>query len=222
MKKIIVIVGLLIMLPCLKSNGQDPITEAIKAGITKVIKAIDLKVQRLQNETIWLQNAQKVIENKMSELKLGQISSWVEKQKSLYAEYFEELWKVKNVLAYYHRINDVTKKQIALVAEYKRAFALFKRDKHFSAEEILYMGRVYTGIVGESLKNIDELILVVSSFSTQMADAKRLEIIDKAASQLEVHYNNLKDFNNETILLSLQRAKAGNDIDVIKSLYGIK
>ncbi len=116
-------------------HAQDPVTEAIKAGVTKVIRAIDLKIQRFQNETIWLQNAQKVIENKMSALKLAEISDWAEKQKTLYADYFDELWKVKNVVAYYHRIRDVIRKQLDLVEEYKRAYALFKKDTHFSAEE---------------------------------------------------------------------------------------
>ena len=45
----------------------------IKAGVKKAIVAIDLKIQRLQNKTIWLQNAEKILENKMSELKSPQI-----------------------------------------------------------------------------------------------------------------------------------------------------
>src|SRR5689334_3141587 len=76
--------------------AQDPVTEAIKQGVIKVIKAIDLRIQRIQNQTIWLQNAQKVIENKMSELKLSEIRDWVEKQRKLYADYFDELWKIKS------------------------------------------------------------------------------------------------------------------------------
>ena len=55
--------------------AQDPITLIIKEGIKKVIVAVDLKIQRLQTKTIWLQNAQKVIENAMSKLKLNQITN---------------------------------------------------------------------------------------------------------------------------------------------------
>ena len=53
-----------IVLSAHQSYGQIPVLEIIKEGITKVIVAVDLKIQRLQNETIWLQNAQKVLENK--------------------------------------------------------------------------------------------------------------------------------------------------------------
>jgi hypothetical protein len=52
--------------------------------VKKVIVAIDLKIQRLQTKTVWLQNAQKVVENTMSKLKLDEITDWVQKQKDLY------------------------------------------------------------------------------------------------------------------------------------------
>lgn len=203
-------------------KAQDPITLIIKEGITKVIKAVDLKIQRLQNNTIWLQNLQKVVENKMSQLKLDEITHWVEKQRTLYKDYYEELWKVKNMITVYNRIREVTEKQVALVQEYKRMWAMFKKDKHFTPDELLYMSKVYYGILEESLKSVDQLFLVANSFATQMGDAKRLEIINKATDGIQVAYNDLKAFNQQNIQLSLQRAKAVNDVDVMKQLYGIQ
>lgn len=150
---------------------KTPITLIIKEGVKKVIKAVDLKIQRLQNKTIWLQNAQKVVENTMSQVKLDEITNWAEKQRTLYKDYFDELWKVKNVISYYHRIREITEKQIRLVEEYKRAWAIFKQDKHFTTDELSYMRRVYTGILDESVKNLDQLYLVINSFSMRMSDA---------------------------------------------------
>ena len=66
-----------------------PIIGIIKAAVKKVIKAIDLRIQRLQNKTIWLQNAQKKIENTLSKLKLNEISDWTQKQRNLYQNYYE-------------------------------------------------------------------------------------------------------------------------------------
>jgi hypothetical protein len=176
----------------------------------------------LQNETIWLQNAQKVVENTMSKIKLDEITGWVEKQRTLYRDYFDELWKVKGVISYYHHIRDITEKQIRLVEEYKRAWALLKQDKHFTPDEVRFMGEVYKGILAESIKNIDHLFLVVHSFSTQMTDAKRLEIVDKAAEGMETAYRDLKAFNQQNALLSLQRARTGTDVERVKQLYGIQ
>ena len=66
------------------ASAQIPILEIIKAGVKKVIMAVDLQVQRMQNKTIWLQNAQKEMENILSETKLDEISDWVQQQKDLY------------------------------------------------------------------------------------------------------------------------------------------
>ena len=158
MKKTVFIVTLML---CGEINfAQDPITMIIKEGIKKVIRAVDLKIQRLQNKTIWLQNAQKALENEMSKLKLAEISDWVEKQRKLYADYFDELSKVKEAITTYHVVKDIIDKQKALVGEYKSAWALFRQDENFTVDELDYMSRVYSGILNESLKNLDEVILL--------------------------------------------------------------
>lgn len=198
-----------------------PILEIVKAVTKKVIKAIDLRIQKLQNKTIWLQNAQKQVENVLSKLKLDEISDWTQKQKDLYKGYYEELAKVKSIITYYQRIKEITKKQTRLVEEYERAWNLFKRDTHFKESEILYMERVYTGIMEESVKNIDQIFLILDSFTTQMSDLKRLEIINRAADQIDANYDDLTLFNQQNILLSLQRAKTQADVNRVKQFYGI-
>jgi len=198
-----------------------PILEIVKAVTKKVIKAIDLRIQKLQNKTIWLQNAQKQVENVLSKLKLDEISDWTQKQKDLYKGYYEELAKVKSIITYYQRIKEITKKQTQLVQEYERAWNLFKQDTHFKDSEIQYMERVYTGILEESVKNIDQIFLILDSFATQMSDLKRLEIINKAADQIDGNYDDLTMFNQQNILLSLQKAKTEADVKQVKQFYGI-
>ncbi|MBF4485807.1 conjugal transfer protein TraI [Flavobacterium sp. CSZ] len=198
-----------------------PILEIVKAVTKKVIKAIDLRIQKLQNKTIWLQNAQKQIENVLSKLKLDEISDWTKKQKDLYKGYYEELAKVKSIITYYQRIKDITKKQTKLVQEYERAWNLFKQDTHFKDNEIQYMERVYSGILEESVKNMDQIFLILDSFSTQMSDLKRLEIINEAADQIDANYDDLTLFNQQNVMLSLQRAKTEADVNQVKQFYGI-
>ncbi|GGC33452.1 hypothetical protein GCM10011386_26940 [Parapedobacter defluvii] len=203
------------------ATAQLAIAEVIKAGIKKVIKAIDLKMQRLQNQTIWLQNAQKTLENQLSKLKLNEIADWTEKQRNLYGEYYEELWKVKAAISYYKRIKDLTERQVAIVDEYKWAWKLFQKDKHFTPDELLHMGQVYTGILEASVKNLDQVLLVVNSFKTQMSDAARLEIITEASRKMEENYTHLRQFNRQNSLLSIQRAKSVDEVATLKEIYGI-
>jgi hypothetical protein len=218
MKKIIVVLALLVSV---NSYAQFPIAEIIKAGIKKVIVAVDLKIQKLQNKTIWLQNAQKTLENAMSKTNLAEINDWVSKQKELYQNYFDELRKVKTAIAYYHRVKDIIADQTAMVAEYKSAWATFRQDKNFSGDELNYMAEIYSGMMTESLKTIDQLFMVVNAFTTQMTDAKRLEVINHAANSIEKSLLDLKDFNNQNKLISIQRAAARGEIEYVKKLYGL-
>ncbi|MET4082968.1 hypothetical protein ABIB40_002935 [Pedobacter sp. UYP30] len=213
---------LMVSLPIGQANAQVAILEVIKAGVKKVVKAVDLKIQRMQNETIWLQNAQKVMENQLSKLKLTEISDWSERQKDLYSKYYTDLWKVKAAITYYQRIKDITTKQVFLVEQYRKAWNLARQDKNFTAQELEYIFNVYSGILNESVKNLDQILLVVNSFKTQMTDAKRLELINLAADRIDVNYADLKDFNTQNMLLSIQRSRSVKQIQDVQKLYGIQ
>ena len=227
MKKFMVLmpasmIVLMVSLPVGNADAQTAVLEVIKAGIKKVIRAVDLKIQRMQNETIWLQNAQKVMENQLSKLKLTEIANWTERQRELYSKYYTDLWKVKAAISYYERIKDIMRKQVFLVSEYKKAWNLAKQDKNFKPEELDYMYEVYNGILKDSAKNLDQILLIVNSFKTQMSDAKRLELINEAADKIDQNYNDLKQFNTQNILLSLQRSKSLKQVEDVQKLYGLQ
>src|ERR1700748_2924458 len=126
---------ILVSLSAQHSNAQLVVGQVISATVGKVIRAIDLKVQRMQNQTIWLQNAQKALENQLSKLRLTEIAGWSDQQRQLYSNYYSELWQIKSYISYYQRIKDLTMKQVALVSEYKSAWSLFQQDKHFQPNE---------------------------------------------------------------------------------------
>jgi hypothetical protein len=204
-----------------QANAQFVIGDVIKLTVTKVIKAIDLKVQRMQNQTIWLQNAQKALENELSKIKLAEISNWSGQQKQLFSNYYDELWKIKSAITYYQRIKDLTVKQVSLVTEYQQAWSMLKQDQHFSAAELVQMESVYTGILTASAKNLDQIMTIISGNQTQMTDEQRLELINHAGDRLDDNYSDMRRFNNENEMLSLQRSKDLGDTQTTKALYGI-
>ncbi len=210
-----------IIAPVQQTQAQIPVLDVLKKLAAKVIKAIDLEVQRLQNNTIDLQNAQKQIENTLSKLKLDEIGDWVQKQKDLYQEYFDELWKVKTIITYYKRITDIIETQKQLLQEYKTAYAQIQQDKHFTPDEVQYMYGVYTGIINESVKSLDQILTLLNSFSVQMSDGERLALLNKSADEIENQMIDLRSFNNQNIQVSLQRATSLEEVNDIKKLYGL-
>ncbi|SEJ52924.1 hypothetical protein SAMN05216327_11240 [Dyadobacter sp. SG02] len=222
-RKIVILLLLVVATatPVKQAEAAIPWAEIIKQAIKRVVRAMDLLVQRRQNRQIRLQNAQKALENAMAKLKLDEIEEWVKKQRDLYREYYQELKKVKAVVAYYFRIKAIADKQAAIVKQYQTAWALFRNDKHFSSQELAHMEKIYKGMLGEAVKSVELLELVVKSFTLEMTDVKRLEIIERAASATEQTYDALISFNQENKLLSLSRARNEFDAKVVKSLYGL-
>ncbi|WP_214071883.1 conjugal transfer protein TraI [Mucilaginibacter sp. dw_454] len=222
--KIVLPVSMVVVLAALpdkKANAQFVISTVLNETVGKVIRAIDLEVQKAQNKTIWLQNAQKTIENQLNQMKLSQIAGVNQQQQTLFSNYYQELFKVKDIINDYEQVRNITLEQEALVKEYQSAWSLTQQDKHFSVSELQYISTVYTGILKTSVNNLDQLMTLIKSFQTQMSDGKRMDLINKTSKNVDQNYNDLKQFNNENIMLSLQRANDENDIQATKNLYGI-
>jgi hypothetical protein len=209
------------IIPAERIYAQDPITEAIRQAVIKVIKAIDLQVQRLQNKTIDLQNIQKQVENALSKLKLQEIADWTDRQKKIYEDYFDELWRVKSIIAYYKRITEVIGKAKQLIVEYKRANAAIRSDNNFTQTEIEHIRGVYSGIIDKSAESLDQILILLESFSMQMSDAQRLELLNRSADEIETCITDLRRLTDQNVRLSLQRARNLEEINRIKKLYGI-
>ena len=196
------------------------IIEVIKAAVKKVIQAIDLKIQRLQNQTIWLQNAQKVLENKLSKLKLEEISSWSENQRKQYDALFEELWAVKSIVSQVQRVRDIAELQKQIVLEYQQAWGLVSNSSVLGLEEKQLISGVYQAILEDSLENLSHLMGVMTSFTTQMTDADRLASLHLAEARIRKNLSDIRQWNvqnlsliNSRELLPLNNLKQNYHVD---------
>jgi conjugation system TraG family ATPase len=211
-----------LLIPQGKANAQVlEIVGLVEAVAKKVIVAADIQVQRLQTQTIALQDAEKALENSMAGGLLDDITSWVQQQENLYGEYYEELWKVKSALSSYSKVVALIQRQAQLVKDEQQAWATVQHDPHFSVAELNIISSVYSRILGESERNVQQIATVINAFVTQMDDAGRLRIIDETDKEIDHNYQDLREFTQENILLSLQRTKDENDLLTIKALYNL-
>lgn len=221
--KVIFIFGLMSGLGMISTpvQAQLGIVEIIRQGIKRVIKAVDLKIQRLQNQAIWLQNAQKILENNLSKLKLSEIASWSDRQRLQYQKYYAELSQVKSLISQYQRLREISERQVNLVKEYRRVWQIIKSAGLYSPQEMEFMAEVYSGMLEESLGNVDRIGGIIGSFSLQMSDAARLALINQAADELQENYDALNRFNTENILLGLQRGKETRELKQLRWFYDL-
>ena len=140
---------------------------------------------------------------------------------SLHKDFLDGLLEVSPAVKNYKRISDIISYQIRIVKVSKAAYNKFKEDKNFTVEEIEYMAKVYVNLLNESLKYLDELVMVVTAGNLRMSDDERIQAIDKVYTKIVEQFSFLKDLNNSTAVLSVQREKESYELDISRKLYSI-
>jgi DNA repair ATPase RecN len=137
----------------------------------------------------------------------------------LHETFLDALMQVSPTVRNYRRIGDIVNYQVLLVKEYKSAFKRFRDSENFNTEEIGYLERVYDNLFKQSLRNLDELTSVITANKMRMSDDERLASIDKIYADMQDKLLFLRNFNNNTAVLALQRAKERNDVNAMRSMY---
>ena len=140
---------------------------------------------------------------------------------SLHKAFLDGLMEVSPTVRNYRRVADITNYQIILVKEYRKAYDRFRQDNNFNADELAYLGRVYDNLFKESLRNLDELLTVITAGKARMSDNERLQAIDRIYADMQDKLMFLRHFNNNTTILAVQRAKERNDAQTIRKIYGL-
>jgi len=135
--------------------------------------------------------------------------------------FLDNLLKASPVVRNYKRVADIIDCELKIVSEYGNAYDRFKQDANFSPDEILYIGKVYSNLIDQSVKGLGDLTDIITDDILRASDNERLNQIDKLYSEMKDRLHFLRYFNNNTTLLALQRAREKNDVNAIKNIYGI-
>lgn len=140
---------------------------------------------------------------------------------NLHQVFLDGLLEVSPAVRNYKKVVDIVSLQLRIVSEYKSAFKQFKENGKFTPGEIDYMGKVYSHLFDESVKNLETLTMVLTSGTLRMSDDERLKQIDTLYEDMVDKLTFLRHFNNQTSVLLLQRTKDQNEINLSKKFYGL-
>ena len=138
----------------------------------------------------------------------------------LHKTFLNALSEVSPAVRKYRRISDIINYQFRIVKDCKSAFNEFKSSGEFIAEEMEYMDKVYNNLMSASLKNTDELSIVITAGKLRMSDDERLQAIDRIYAGIEEQYSFLQEFNNQARVLVLQRKSERAEIESERKLRG--
>lgn len=141
---------------------------------------------------------------------------------SLHEAFLDGLYIVSPTVRKYPRVADIINDQAMLVSEYKSAANGFRRGGTFNPDELSYMMDVYNNLVNASLKNLDDLSMVMTDSQLRMSDAERLTVIDRIYLDSRNELSYLRKFNAEAERTAFQRSRSAADQQSVNSLYGLK
>ena len=149
----------------------------------------------------------------------NQVKSIVKGNFNLHQTFINGLLAVDPAVAKYGRVADIILEQGAMVTEYQRTFTLAKQSGRFNANEIAYLGNVYTTLLQQSMLNLSRLADILAAGKLRMSDDERLRAIDRIYADTDDKLTFLRHFDHEATLLAIQRQNEQNDLRGIQNLY---
>lgn len=140
---------------------------------------------------------------------------------TIHQVFLDGLYAVSPAVRNYKRIPYIISYQQLLVKEYKRAFDKFRTDPNLTVREIKYLENVYEYLFKQSLRNLDELLMIVTASKLRMSDEERLHGIDRIYLDMQNKVSFLKAFNSSTQVLIVQRAKEKHEVNTLQKLYDV-
>ncbi len=206
MKKLVGIIMLLLLIPSARAHAQSQELQQLMLNIEKLSQFRGILKDMKKGYDILTKGY-----NTVKDLTQGNFS--------LHEAFLDALLEVSPTVRNYKKVADIIAMQIDLMQEQAAAYSRFQGSGNFNGEELSYMGRIYDNLIDQSLRNLDELTVVITAGQARMSDNERLESIDRIYDDLQDKLLFLRDFNNSTNVLSLQRTKEHHDVEDMQGLY---
>lgn len=140
---------------------------------------------------------------------------------SLHKTFLDGLLAVSPVVSNYAKVADIASKEVSIVKEYQAARQYLQGSGRFSDDELVYISNVYSNLLMASLKNVNELVMVLTAGSLRMNDAERLSAIDRIDADIGGQLRFLQKFDDQAAVQAAQRQASVNDQATLMALYGV-
>jgi hypothetical protein len=140
----------------------------------------------------------------------------------LHRDFFKSLKNVNPRISRYAKVADIIAYQVRIIKQTKATIKGIRETKQFTNEELEYCVTVLDNLLTECIKNIDELMQVITNGELEMKDDERLRRIDRLYADMQDKYTFCSSFSEDMALLSMQRLGEQLEINRSKILNGIK
>jgi hypothetical protein len=141
---------------------------------------------------------------------------------NLHRDFFGSLKTVNPAIKNCARVANIIALQVKLIKDTKHAISRAKEMNQFTPEDINYCEKVFDNLLGDCLKNLDELFIVITSGALIMKDDERLNRIDALYTDMQSKVGFCASFSNEMDVLSIQRMGEQMEVKRSKVINGLE
>jgi hypothetical protein len=206
-KKTYLLLILLLLIPMPKAGAQ-----------VQELKQLALNIEKLSQFRAILRDMKKGYEilsqgyNTVKDLTQGNFD--------LHKTFLDALLQVSPAVRNYKRVGDIIGYQVQIIQGASRHRGKLVASGLFNDGELGYFSGVYENLLNESLRDLDALTTILTAGAARMTDQERLAAIDRIYLSMQDKMLFQRDFNSQTTVLALQRAKETKDIKAVRLLSG--
>ena len=150
------------------------------------------------------------------------IGSFTRGEFNLHTDYINSLKSVNPEIKHYAKVADIIALQVKIVQNYNRSYRQLNSSNAFSDNELAYISRVFSKLLDDCAKTLDELITITTYGKLEMKDDERLQKIDKLYLDMQDNFTFSQSFSNDAKVLAASRLKEKTDVQTSRALQGIK
>lgn len=202
MKKIVILFSLLSVVCCCHAQQKK---KQIKV-LEQQIAANKVYIDYLEKGYSIAHNGLEVIQN----IKKGDLD--------LHFNFFDSLKKVNPKIKSWAKVADIIAYQFRIIKVTQQTIQDIKETKQFTDDELNYCKAVFDNLLEECLKNIDELVMILTDGNLEMKDDERMKRIDRLYTDMQDKYSFSSSFSEEMGVFSAQRLSEQVEVDMSKKI----
>lgn len=141
---------------------------------------------------------------------------------NLHQDFINSLSVINPKVKSYARVADIIAYQLRIIKNVSTTIRNLKESYQFANGELDFCKTVFERLLEESLKNLDELFLIVTFDELQMKDDERIKRIDQLYLEMQHKYGFCQSFSDECSVLAMQRLSEQAEIKLSKKLNGLE
>jgi len=209
MKKIIKIIGFLLLVSCSLQAPAQTFAEWFRQNDTRK-KYLVQQLVALQAYAGYLRKGYEIASEGITTVKNIRNGEF-----SLHQGFFNSLKSVNPQLKNSMKTGEIIAYQMEII----KLFSALNQMGGFSDQERSYIRKVKTKVLDEGGKELEMLLMVITTGGLEMSDDERIERINQIHLSMKNKYAFAQSFVSDASLLIRGRANERNSINQLKNLY---